>query len=163
MGVGVGLNDSPTCFQLQSMRESMVVKRVLNAPNRQFNSFFFPFPPLQRIQMRSKPKRMLPQLHLQLQLELCIPCNSLVICVSLLAAAQPEKRRAEGNRAELSCSLLSESCQKYFALLLLGLVFPLLSAVSPLLLVLLVVLFVLFVTSDADVILLKAHTNKPKK
>lgn len=163
MGVGVGLNDSPTCFQLQSMRESMVVKRVLNAPNRQFNSFFFPFPPLQRIQMRSKPKRMLPQLHLQLQLELCIPCNSLVICVSLLAAAQPEKRRAEGSRAELSCSLLSESCQKYFALLLLGLAFSPLSPVSPLLLVLLVVLFVLFVTSDADVILLKAHTNKPKK
>lgn len=163
MGVGVGLNDSPTCFQLQSMRESMVVKRVLNAPNRQFNSFFFPFPPLQRIQMRGKPKRMLPQLHLQLQLELCIPCNSLVICVSLLAAAQPEKRRAEGSGAELSCSLLSESCQKYFALLLLGLAFSLHSPVSPLLLVLLVVLFVLFVTSDADVILLKAHTNKPKK
>lgn len=127
------------------------------------HSFFPSPPPLQRIQMRSKPKRMLPQLHLQLQLELCIPCNSLVICVSLLAAAQPEKRRTEGNRAELSCSLLSESCQKYFALLLLGLVFSLLSPVSPLLLVLLVVLFVLFVTSDADVILLKAHTNKPKK
>lgn len=88
---------------------------------------FFPSPPLQRIQMRSKPKRMLPQLHLQLQLELCIPCNSLVICVSLLAAAQPEKKgRAEENQAELSCSLLSESCQKYFALLLLGLVFSLL-------------------------------------
>lgn len=126
---------------------------------------FFPSPLLQRIQMRSKPKRMLPQLHLQLQFELCIPCNSLVICVSLLAAAQPEKRRAEENRAELSCSLLSESCQKYFALLLLGQAFslPFSSRLSSSLLILLVVLFVLFVTSDADVILLKAHTNKPKK
>lgn len=112
--------------------------------------------------MRSKPKRNLPQLqlHLQLQLELCIPCNSLVICVSLLAVAEPEKTRVEQRRAELfsAVGVLPEIfCAASFGT---GIFSPLASPPLP---ALLVVLFVLFVTSDADVILLKEHTNKPKK
>lgn len=103
-----------------------------------------PSPSLSSCSVYSDARRIL--LQLQLQLELCIPCNSLVICVSLLAAAQPKSRE--------------EPCQKYFRCFF----WHFLSrSSSPFSLCSLVLLFVLFVTSDADVILLKEHTNKLKE